>query len=57
MDDPLESLTLDNTKKINPDYFDTTDNLNERSKDPILVADNEESPSVDTGSPDPKEKQ
>jgi len=57
MDDPLESLTLDNTKKINPDYFDTTDNLNERSKDPVLVADNEESPSVDTGSPDPKEKQ
>jgi hypothetical protein len=57
MDNPLESLTLDNTKKINPDYFDTTDNLNERSKDPVLVADNEESPSVDTGSPDPKEKQ
>ena len=57
MDDPLESLTLDNTKKINPDYFDTTENLNERSKDPVLANDNEESPSVETESPDPKEKQ
>ena len=57
MDDPLESLTLDNTKKINPDYFDTTENLNERSKDPVLANDNEELPSVEAESPDPKEKQ
>ena len=57
MDDPLESLTLDNTKKINPDYFDTTDNLNERSKDPVLSVNNKESSPVETVSPEPKEKQ
>ena len=57
MDDPLESLTLDNTKNINPDYFDTSENLNERSKDPVLSVNNKESSPVETESPEPKEKQ